>query len=78
MPKLNVLLLLVTLLLPGCALFSKPVPVAASCPPPPPAPQAVIDYASPATNLIDDSATLLLELRRDLVESLQKASGLSM
>lgn len=75
MPKARLPLLIVMLLLPGCASWSEPLPVAASCPPPPPPPAAVIGYASPETNLIEDSGRALLDFRNDLSESLSKASG---
>lgn len=51
------------------------VPVAASCPPPPPVPQTVTGYASPAKSLIEDSAQLLDDFRKELLQTLQKASG---
>lgn len=77
MVKPGLPLLLVMLLLPGCALLN-PAPIAASCPPPPPAPQAVTGYVSPAKNLIEDSGTLLLDYRNALSQTLKKASGESM
>ena len=51
------------------------LPIAASCPPPPPAPQAIVEYASPATNLIEDSVLRSLRLREAISEALRKASG---
>lgn len=75
MPKPGLPLLLVTLLLPGCALFRDPLPVSASCPPPPQIPQAVVGYATPEKNLIEESGALLLELRNDLAQSLKRANG---
>lgn len=75
MPKLKLLSLSATLLLCGCASWFKPDVIAASCPPPPPAPLAVTGYASPPTNLMEDSGKLLLELQTDLLQSLKKASA---
>jgi hypothetical protein len=65
---------LALLLLPSCASI-RPDAIAASCPPPPPAPAAVTAYVSPGTSLIEDSAKLLDDFSRELLQSLQKASG---
>lgn len=75
MRKMTLLSPIAMLLLSGCALFSAPVPIAASCPPLPPAPRAVTEFAMPETSLIEDSAKLLDDFRNDLLRSLQKASG---
>ena len=72
-PRLS--LILVMLLLPGCALWKERVAVSASCPPSPQAPQAVTDYAYPERSLIEDSGQLLNDFTKDLSQTLRKASG---